>query len=499
MRRASHLKEFCSRIAPDAWAGSRRHRISLRWDVGERMLGAGRPVGVVSAHDQLRAAAQVVAVLHVTGGGVAAIAAADDRGIRGEVDRHPPVEDVERALPETGVSELLAIPGDAAVELIDLVETTVQHQARQHFTADAAGAVGDNRLVLEVVVGAAVQLGDELTGVADRGNHGIREPSDLGFEGVATVEEGDVFLCDQFVQLLRGEPGAAADDPVLVDLQFAGSAEADQFVAHPHAETGEVVAATVTPLHVEVLERGVFARLAQVLLHIVELTADGAVDAVLRDEDAPTQPERLAQVALPQPDRLGVGERGEDVVEQDLGDGHCPILNCAPLAVAPRSLLGMEAIVETGTGEAGTAVRTRYAPGHPVDLGKILSPLFRSSRNPSCQRDAAGIWLTQRTPEGPASLRLTQGQSSIAAVAWGAGAEWTIARVPQLLGAEDNWSELDVSGNAFLADARRRSPGLRLLNTGLVLEALIPAIIEQKVTTVEAWRAWRTLLLDRKS
>jgi len=27
-----------------------------------------------------------------------------------------------------------------------------------------------------------------------------------------------------------------------------------------------------------------------------------------------------------------------------------------------------------------------------------------------------------------------------------------------------------------------------------VLEALIPAIIEQKVTTVEAWRAWRTLV-----
>lgn len=151
----------------------------------------------------------------------------------------------------------------------------------------------------------------------------------------------------------------------------------------------------------------------------------------------------------------------------------------------------MEALVESGT---DTAVRTSYAPGRAVDLATTLAPLFRSSRNPSCQRDAGGFWLTQRTPEGPSSLRLTQGRDSVEAIAWGAGAEWTIARVPQLLGEDDDWSELDVSSNAFLADARRRSAGLRLLNTGLVLEALIPAIIEQKVTTVEAWRAWRTLV-----
>jgi 3-methyladenine DNA glycosylase/8-oxoguanine DNA glycosylase len=140
-------------------------------------------------------------------------------------------------------------------------------------------------------------------------------------------------------------------------------------------------------------------------------------------------------------------------------------------------------------------VRTRYAPGHPVSLDATLAPLFRGGRNPVCQRDGAGIWLTQRTPDGPVSLRLMQGQNEVDAVAWGAGAEWAIARVPQLLGDDDDWGDLDVAGNAFLADARRRSPGLRLLSTALVLESLIPAIIEQKVTTVEAWRAWRQLLL----
>ena len=38
------------------------------------------------------------------------------------------------------------------------------------------------------------------------------------------------------------------------------------------------------------------------------------------------------------------------------------------------------------------------------------------------------------------------------------------------------------------------SCGLRLIRTGLVLESLIPSILEQKVTSDEAYRAWRLLL-----
>ncbi|HEU4808500.1 MAG TPA: DNA-3-methyladenine glycosylase 2 family protein [Homoserinimonas sp.] len=158
----------------------------------------------------------------------------------------------------------------------------------------------------------------------------------------------------------------------------------------------------------------------------------------------------------------------------------------------------MDAVAETRMDVAERAsdvpVRTRYAPRHAVDLVATLGPLFRSARNPTCQRDGAGVWLTQRTPQGAASLRLTQDQGAVDASAWGPGAEWAIDRVPRLLGSDDDWTALDVRGNAFLADALRRSPGLRLLSTGLLLEALVPAVIEQKVTTVEAWRAWRTLV-----
>lgn len=42
--------------------------------------------------------------------------------------------------------------------------------------------------------------------------------------------------------------------------------------------------------------------------------------------------------------------------------------------------------------------------------------------------------------------------------------------------------------------SHRRRPGLRLTRTGLVLQSLIPTVLEQKVTTDEAYRAWRRLV-----
>jgi 3-methyladenine DNA glycosylase/8-oxoguanine DNA glycosylase len=41
---------------------------------------------------------------------------------------------------------------------------------------------------------------------------------------------------------------------------------------------------------------------------------------------------------------------------------------------------------------------------------------------------------------------------------------------------------------------RRRRPGVRLPATGLVLDSLVPAVLEQRVTGGEARRAWRQLL-----
>jgi 3-methyladenine DNA glycosylase/8-oxoguanine DNA glycosylase len=66
--------------------------------------------------------------------------------------------------------------------------------------------------------------------------------------------------------------------------------------------------------------------------------------------------------------------------------------------------------------------------------------------------------------------------------------------VPALLGAHDDWSGLDLSEQPRLREVLRRRPGVRLPATGLVLDSLVPAILEQRVTGTEAYRGWRLLL-----
>jgi 3-methyladenine DNA glycosylase/8-oxoguanine DNA glycosylase len=79
--------------------------------------------------------------------------------------------------------------------------------------------------------------------------------------------------------------------------------------------------------------------------------------------------------------------------------------------------------------------------------------------------------------------------------AWGAGADWSLDRLPTLLGVDDDWTGLDVSAYPGLVRVMRSHPGLRLVKTGLVMDALAPAVLEQRVTGVQARSAWRALLL----
>jgi 3-methyladenine DNA glycosylase/8-oxoguanine DNA glycosylase len=157
-------------------------------------------------------------------------------------------------------------------------------------------------------------------------------------------------------------------------------------------------------------------------------------------------------------------------------------------------LAPVRAADEVGETHAPVACATRYAPRDQVDVAATLRPLRRGHGDPTFRIDANGIWRTLCTPAGPATLNLRSRDGGVDAVAWGDGAEWAIASVPESLGAGDDWSDLDVSGNAFLAESLRRNPGLRLLRTSLVFEALVAAVFEQKVTGLEARRAWRILV-----
>jgi 3-methyladenine DNA glycosylase/8-oxoguanine DNA glycosylase len=79
------------------------------------------------------------------------------------------------------------------------------------------------------------------------------------------------------------------------------------------------------------------------------------------------------------------------------------------------------------------------------------------------------------------------------AAAWGAGAQWALKSVPGLLGADDDVTNFDAQ-HPLVVEGWRRYPHLRIGRTGLVMEGLVPSIIEQKVTGQEAFAGFRALV-----
>ncbi len=131
-------------------------------------------------------------------------------------------------------------------------------------------------------------------------------------------------------------------------------------------------------------------------------------------------------------------------------------------------------------------------PASPV---LSLSPLRRGRGDP-CYFDAAdgAVWRTSLMASGPVTARISRSAPDrVDCEAWGSGASEFNERLPALLGAAD-----DASGFAprepTIAAAFRRVPHLRLGRTGRVLEALVPAVIEQRVSGMDAHRAWRRLV-----
>lgn len=141
-----------------------------------------------------------------------------------------------------------------------------------------------------------------------------------------------------------------------------------------------------------------------------------------------------------------------------------------------------------------TARETVLRPKAPVDLLATVGALRRGPRDPATVIDGPVIWRALRTPDGAATLALRSAGGEIHVTAWGAGAEFALDRAPHLCGFDDDDSGFDASQHPLIAQAARRNPGLRLARTDEVFDALACAIIEQKVTGLQAFGAWRALV-----
>ncbi|WP_051165154.1 DNA-3-methyladenine glycosylase family protein [Nocardia testacea] len=147
-----------------------------------------------------------------------------------------------------------------------------------------------------------------------------------------------------------------------------------------------------------------------------------------------------------------------------------------------------------GSTDDARATRTLSAAA-PIHLAHTLAPLCRGPGDPCHQITPDGAhWHTSRMPTGPVTYRLVQEDPlTVGAAAWGAGAAEFLDGLDRMLCLDERVDDF-VPIHPTVAAAHQRYPGLRMLRTGRVLEALIPAILEQKVTIVSAHAAWRRLV-----
>ena len=139
---------------------------------------------------------------------------------------------------------------------------------------------------------------------------------------------------------------------------------------------------------------------------------------------------------------------------------------------------------------------TTWRPRLPVDVRRTLAPLARGRADPTHRVTPDGaVWRTTTGPAGPATYRLTQtGLHAVRCQAWGAGAEEVLAGIADLLGGRDDCGDFEPR-HPMLRDAHLAHPGLRIPRTGRVFEALLPAVLEQKVTGKEARASFAWLVM----
>jgi len=136
-----------------------------------------------------------------------------------------------------------------------------------------------------------------------------------------------------------------------------------------------------------------------------------------------------------------------------------------------------------------------WRPDYPTDVALTLARLQRGRGDPTHLVAAdRSVWHTTLTDDGPATLRLSQTDlHTITGQAWGAGAKAAIQAAPELVGGSDDPTGF-IPDHPVLTRAEHRHPGLRIPKSGRIMEALIPAILEQRVIGLQAQSAWRRLV-----
>jgi 3-methyladenine DNA glycosylase/8-oxoguanine DNA glycosylase len=135
-------------------------------------------------------------------------------------------------------------------------------------------------------------------------------------------------------------------------------------------------------------------------------------------------------------------------------------------------------------------VRRTITSPHPIDVRLTLGPLAHGKRAHLIDGDT--VWRSTRTPLGAATLRISGAGHRVTAEAWGAGAEWALQHLGELVGLEDVADGFEPQG--LVRELHRRMPGLRFGRTGTIFEPTLNAIVGQRVPTRAAKASYVALV-----
>ncbi|MFC0531030.1 DNA-3-methyladenine glycosylase family protein [Phytohabitans kaempferiae] len=125
-------------------------------------------------------------------------------------------------------------------------------------------------------------------------------------------------------------------------------------------------------------------------------------------------------------------------------------------------------------------------------LAGSVAKLAMGRHDPCARFVGDTFWYASRTPDGPASLALHRDGTDLVATGHGPGAGWLLDRTPAIAGLHDDltgFAEL-AAAHPVVAELARVHRGVRLPATGQIFPRLLRAILEQKVTGKEAYRAY---------
>jgi 3-methyladenine DNA glycosylase/8-oxoguanine DNA glycosylase len=138
----------------------------------------------------------------------------------------------------------------------------------------------------------------------------------------------------------------------------------------------------------------------------------------------------------------------------------------------------------------GPDFSTRFEPGRPLDLALTLAPIGEGR---TLRLSPGEAWRATLTPDGPATVHLVQSGGLVDVEAWGPGASWAAGHAGALCGQDDDDAGF-VPRHPFLSQVHKRNPGVRIAKTSAVFEAVVPAVLGQKVTGVESRRSYERLV-----